>query len=343
MVSMRDVARAAGVSIKTVSRVHTGDPQVAPQTRERVERAISDLGYVANGLAATFRQGRSPVIGIAVPDISDPYFSALVQGIEAVAAENQLFTVVASIADQELERERVEALLSRRLQGFVLAPTSPDQAYLAPWTKQLPIVFVDRQPVHITADWIESDDKHGAHTAVSHLIGLGHRNVTFLSDTIMASTTYARLEGYRSSLRDAGIEPDQGLEVFVESTPAAVRAALHSLLALPQPPTAIFAANPRSTMALAPALREVPVAVVSFGDFPLADALYPAISAMSQNPRRVGELAAQRLLDRIADPDGDFPRRVEVATTLIIRESSLWASQGVGQQPGTPDGATAPY
>ncbi|WP_430868051.1 LacI family DNA-binding transcriptional regulator [Demequina aurantiaca] len=326
MVSMRDVARAADVSIKTVSRVHTGDPQVAPETRERVERAISELGYVPNGLAATFRQGRSPVIGIAVPDLCDPFFAALVQGLDAVAADNHLITVVASIADKDLERERVEALLSRRLQGFVLAPTSLDQAYLAPWSKQLPIVFVDRPPVNVTADLVESDDKRGAHTAVSHLIELGHRRVVFLSDSIMVSTTKARLEGYRSALHEAGIGPDAALELFVDSNPAAVGAALDGLLALPQPPTAIFAANPRSAMALAPALRDRQFAVVSFGDFPLADALYPAISAMHQDPRRVGELAAQRILDRIARPDGDFPRRVEVPTKLIVRESSVRAS-----------------
>ncbi|WP_062210375.1 LacI family DNA-binding transcriptional regulator [Demequina oxidasica] len=322
MVSMRDVAREAGVSIKTVSRVHTGDPQVAPETRERVERAIADLGYVANGLASTFRQGRSPVIGIAVPDISDPFFAALVQGIDAVAANNHLITVVASIADQELEQERVEALLSRRLQGFVLAPSSDDQAYLAPWTAQLPIVFVDRQPVHLSVDWIESDDERGAHRAVSHLIGLGHRRVAFLGDTTIVSTTRARQAGYRGAIQDAGLEYDPALEVVAASNPAATSEALAALLSRPEPPTAIFSSNPRTTMALAPALRDLPLAIVSFGDFPLADALHPAISAMAQNPRRIGELAAQRLLDRIDNPDGEYPRRVEVATELIIRESS---------------------
>jgi LacI family transcriptional regulator len=330
MVSMHDVASAAGVSIKTVSRVHTGDPQVAPETRERVERAIAELGYVPNGLASTFRKGRSPVIGIAVPDLSDPFFAALVQGLDAVAAKNSLITVVASIADEDLERERVEALLSRRLQGFVLAPTSHDQAYLAPWTAQLPIVFVDRQPVHLTVDWIESDDEPGARKAVNHLIELGHRSIAFLSDNIVVSTTSARLEGYRSALRGAGLVADENLEVYVDSNPAEVHSALVALRALPEAPTAIFVSNPRSTMALVPLLRDLPLAIVSFGDFPLAEALHPAISAMSQNPRRIGELAAERLLDRIENPDGDFQRRVEVPTTLIVRESSSRLSPTAG-------------
>jgi LacI family transcriptional regulator len=343
MVSMRDVARAAGVSIKTVSRVHTGDPQVAPETRERVEQAIAQLGYVANGAAQTFRTGRSPVMGIAVPDISDPFFSALVQGLDAVAAENNLITVVASIADKELERTRVEALLSRRLQGFVLAPTSHDQAYLAPWSAQLPIVFVDRQPEHLTADWIESDDQNGAHTAVSHLIELGHRKVAFLTDTTLVSTTKARQEGYRKALREAGIEPDSTLELIAESNSTATDSAIQRVLALPDPPTAIFSANPRSTMALAAILKKHRLAVVSFGDFPLADALTPAVSAMNQNPRRVGELAAQRLLDRIANPEGSFPRRVEVPTRLIVRESSIRVSQGATRRSGTPEGARLTY
>jgi len=322
MVSMRDVARSAQVSIKTVSRVHTGDPHVAPETRERVERAIRELGYLPNGLATTFREGKSPVIGVAVPDISDPYFAAVVQGLDAVAADNQLITVVASIADDELERHRVEALLSRRLQGFVLAPTSHDQSYLEPWSAQLPIVFVDRPPVHLNADWVESDDAPGAQMGVNHLLELGHRSIMFLGDTMGVSTVFARLEGYRSALGAAGISPDPALEVFVDTEPRAVAAALTQLLTLPHPPTAVFCSSARAAMALAPALRTHRLAVVSFGDFPLADALYPAITALSQNPRRIGELAAQRLLDRIADPDREYEQRVEVKTTLIVRESS---------------------
>lgn len=328
MVSMRDVARAADVSVKTVSRVHTGDPHVAPETRERVELAISQLGYVENGLAATFRKGRLPVIGIAVPDLRDPYFAALVQGLDAVAADNRLITVVATIPDEEFEKERVEALLSRRLQGFVLAPSSEDQAYLLPWSAQLPIVFVDRQPVHLDVDWIESDDEPGARRAVGHLLDLGHQRVAFMTDSAVVSTTRARLAGYRAALRSAGQEPDPALEASFESSSAAARSALAQLLALPQPPTAIFSSNPRTTMALAPALRGLPLAVVSFGDFPLADALHPAISAMTQNPRRIGELAAQRVLDRIQNPGGQIPRRVEVPTELIVRESSSALSLG---------------
>ncbi|MFW2513333.1 LacI family DNA-binding transcriptional regulator [Demequina sp. SO4-13] len=327
MVSMRDVARAAQVSVKTVSRVYTGDPHVAPKTRERVERAIQDLGYVANGLASTFRKGRSPVIGIAVPDISDPFFASLVQGVDSVAADNSLITVVASVADEEFERERVEALLSRRLQGFVLAPTSHDHSYLEAWTAELPIVFVDRHPVHLSADWIESDDDRGAHEAVRHLIELGHRRVAFLGDDMGVSTTTSRLDGYRRALRDAGLALDPSLELFVEASPPAVTPAVSRLLALPKPPTAIFSSNSRSTMALVRVLRDQPMAIVSFGDFPLADALRPTISAMEQNPRRIGMLAAQRLLDRIEDPERDFPRRLEVPTRLIVRESSTRASQ----------------
>jgi LacI family transcriptional regulator len=330
MVSMRDVARAAEVSIKTVSRVHTGDPHVSPETRERVEGVIRDLGYVPNGLATMFREGKSPVIGIVVPDISDPYFAALVQGLDAVAADNDLITVVASIAGEKQERERVEALLSRRLQGLVIAPTSHDQAYLSPWFTQLPIVFVDRQPEHLTADWIESDDQPGAHAAVNHLIGLGHQSIAFISEDLEVSTVRARLSGYREALNDAGIAHRPELEVLVESDRHAVAAVIDALLAFPHPPTALFAANARSAMALVPLLRSNRFAVVSFGDFPLADAVQPTISALTQNPRRVGELAAQRLLDRIAQPDADLPRRVEVKTTLIERESSSRAPSNAG-------------
>lgn len=322
MVSMRDVAAAAGVSVKTVSRVHNGDPQVTPETRERVERAIRELGYLPNSLATTFREGRSPVIGVAVPDIGDPYFAALVRGLDRIAAEHRLLTVVASISEAEHESARVEILLSRRLQGLVLAPVSHDQSYLRRWAAQVPIVVVDREPERLTADWVVSDDLEGGRTAVAHLASLGHRRVAFVGDSAGLSTTRARLGGYRAALLEAGIPHDHALELLHGAGPDAARAAVAAVLDGPAPPTAIFSSNARSTMALAPLLRERSLAVVSFGDFPLADALCPSITALDQHPDAVGELAARRLLDRIARPGRRLRRRLEVPTTLTVRESS---------------------
>lgn len=315
MVSMRDVARAAGVSVKTVSRVHNGDPNVAPETRERVEQALATLGYLPNALATTFREGRSPVVGAAVPDVSDPYFASLVRGLDTVAARNGLVTVVASIADAETERERVAALLSTRLRGLVIAPASEEQSYLKPWSGQVPIVFVDRPPIKLTADWIGSDDRAGAIRAVAHLAGLGHTEIAFVGDTLGLSTTAARWDGYVAATAELGLTTQPAIALREATARADLEAALDARPAT----TAVFCSNARLSMLIAPALSSRGLDVVSFGDFPLAGSLTPPVTALDQHPEEIGRLAGERLLERIAHPRRRLSRRVEVPTTLVER------------------------
>jgi LacI family transcriptional regulator len=322
VVSMRDVAAQARVSVKTVSRVHTGDPHVAPETRERVEAAIRRLGYLPNTLATTFRGGRSPVVGVAVPDIGDPYFAAIVRQVDRTAAQHGMLTVVAGIGpDGADEQVRVEALLSRRLSGLVLAPVARDQSYLLPWAEHTPMVFVDRRPARLAADSFTTDDAAGAREGTAHLLAHGHRSVAFLGDTPELTTTADRLQGYRQALQDAGVPWRRDLVAMCAATRPDVAAAVQALRALPHRPTALLSSNARCTMALAPLLAELDLAVVSFGDFPLSDALAPAVTVLDQQPQRLGELAVTRLFDRLAHPDRRFRRRQTLPATLVERES----------------------
>lgn len=328
MVTMRDVALRAGVSAKTVSRVFNDDEHVSEPTRERVQEAMRDLGYVPNTLAQTFRTGRVAAIGVAVPDIGDPFFAAVTRSIEEVAAEHASAVVVTSLGtDPERERSGLEALLRRQISGLVATPTSRDQRYLEPWLARTPIVFIDRTPEGVRADSFVEGDLEAARQATAHLVGHGHRRIAFLGDDVRIPTTANRLQGYRdalSSLASPPIHADPALEVLTGWPTDRAEAELARLLALPEPPTALFSSNARITQEVVTAqhrMGRTDVAVVSFGDLPLAAALQPGLTVVDQNPDELGRRAAERVFARLADPERRFRRTTVLPVRLVARGS----------------------
>lgn len=322
MTTMREVAARAGVSAKTVSRVFNDDPHVLPETRERVQQVMRELNYVPNVLATTFRAGRSSVIGVAVPDIVDPFFAAIARAVDRVARQHGMSTLVTSLGDDPAdERPTLESLLGRKLSGLIVAPVGDDQSYLQRWTDHTPIVCVDRAPVGLDADTFTADDEGGAHAATAHLIDHGHRRVAYLGDALLRSTERARLVGWRRALGEHGLEHGDDLMLGGVSGVEGAAAAIRRLRSLPDPPTAMFSSNARTTMALVRALRDEPQALVGFGDFPLADLLHPAVTVMDQTPARLGELAAERVLARLDNPGVVLAAPTIVGVRLIERES----------------------
>jgi LacI family transcriptional regulator len=322
MTTMRDVAAVAGVSAKTVSRVFNDDPHVLPETRARVEQALRELSYVPNALARTFRAGRAPAIGVAVPDFVDPFFGAIAKAAADLAAAQDMSIVVTSLGyDPSRERPIVESLLRQSLSGLIIAPTSDDQSYLSAWAGRTPIVFVDRPPRRVAADSFVEDDHGGAYAATEHLVSHGHRRIAFLGDRPAVSTTHHRHAGYLAALAAAQLPADDELVAFGASDRAGARAALDRLRAAADPPTAVFSSDARCTMAAVPYLAGSPLAVVAFGDFPMADVLSPALTVIDQDPAELGRLAAARVLDRRSDARRRFRRRTVLPVRLVERES----------------------
>jgi LacI family transcriptional regulator len=327
MSTMRQVAERAGVSAKTVSRVMNNDRYVSAEVRERVERAIEELHYVPNLLARTFRSGRDAAIGVAVPDISDPFFAAVTHAIEQVARARGTAVFVTSLGtDGAHEQAGVEALLGRQIVGLISTPVATDQSYLKPWQPRTVMVFIDRPPSKITADSVIEDDRGGAHAATTHLIDRGHRRIAFIGDRPSVVTTARRLDGYRAALRDAGIEADPGLVALDVTSGTEAAEVVAKLLAPQDPPTAIFSSNTKLSIAVVPALQLIgrtDVALVSFGDVPLASALQPALTVVDQNPDVLGRFAATRLFDRLDNPGRRMRRNTVLPVSLITRSSSL--------------------
>jgi LacI family transcriptional regulator len=326
--TLRDVAVAAGVSVKTVSRVVNGEPGVAAAVRERVAAFVAQLGYRPDVGARTLRRSdrRSASIALLLEDLANPYSAALLRAVEDVARPRAVVVLAASL-DEDPSRERTLAAAfgSRSVDGLVLAPAGDDQSHLAEeMAAGTAVVCVDRAPTGIHVDTVVSTDTAGVAEGVTHLVGHGHRRVAFLGDLATIVTARLRHDGYRAGLAAAGLPYDPQLVVRDVRTDAAVEDALEKLLALPDPPTAVFGAQNLITAGLVRALRRRDlhhrIALVGYDDFLFADLLSPAVTVVAQDPGTIGRTAVALLFDRI-DGDRSPPRTVEVPTRLLVRGS----------------------
>jgi LacI family transcriptional regulator len=322
---MKDVADRAGVSAKTVSRVFNDDPHVLAETRDRVQAAIRELNYVPNMLARTFREGKDAVLAVAVPDLADPFFAAMIRSIEHVADGQGVALMVTGLnRDPSRERAGLEALLRRQVIGLIVCPVHDDQSYLKPWQARTPIVFVDRKPARLSADTIVEDDFGGGHQATAHLIAHGHTRIAFLGDTLALATTRLRLEGYQQALVEAGLPTPAELVSLGSVSSEEASIAVTALMRIDQPPTALLSSNARITMGVIPALQELGrerTGLISYGDFPMSTVIRPAVTVIDQDPDLLGRLAAERLFLRRDQPNKRLTRKVVLAVTLIPRGS----------------------
>jgi LacI family transcriptional regulator len=322
MSTMRDVAAYAGVSQKTVSRVFNQDRHVLPETRERVLAALHDLRYTPNILATGFRAGRLPVIAIAIPDILDPYFAAIARAADEIALQHGLSTIVTSLGDDPAhEQSIVESLLKLSPAGLILAPGSGDPEYLRMWADKVPIVFVDRAPSIAGFDSFTVDDVQGGVLATEHLLSHGHRTIAFVGNRTSLQTGAGRLRGYRTAHERAGVPVREDLIITDVLDDTRAQAAVRTLFAGDKSPTAVFSANAWSTMFLYPLIRRQDVSVISFGDFPMASVVDPALTVIDQDPVRIGSLAAERVVDRIERPARRFRRKTVLEVSLVERDS----------------------
>jgi LacI family transcriptional regulator len=326
--TMREVARLAGVAPKTVSRVVNGVSTVDPQMAARVREAAEKLGYRPNLTASNLRRGdgRTATIGMLVEDAANPYSAALIRTVENIARERGVLVLIGSLdEDPDRERELALALIDRRVDGLVIVPAGRDQSYLiAEQRAGTCLVFVDREPKLLDADVVVFDNRQGAVTAVRHLMEAGHRRIAFLGDQASIPTAAQRLDGYLHALELAQVTADRTLiQQGLVTEQGAIEAARH-LMALSDPPTALFTSQNLVTIGASRALRDLAlenrVAMVGFDDFPLADMLRPGISVMAQDIEAIGRLAAHALFRRL-DGDQSPTATTTVPTRLITRGS----------------------
>jgi LacI family transcriptional regulator len=314
-----DVANAAGVSLRTASRVLNDDPRVASVTRQRVREVMLDLRFQPDAMARSLRAGTDTAIGFVVESISDPFFADVIDAVELEMSRHGRSVLVASTRrDASWERDVVGRMFARRVAGLLLSPTAESHSWLE--HQSVPVVLVDRPAPGLSADLVEIDDRQAAFDAVTHLAAHGHRRIAYVGDTPAIPTSAARLRGYRDALASCQIQPDEEL---IRCDAATSEAAANAVTALMNKPTAIFSATTRASLGVVPALhaaRRTDIALVAFGDFPMADALRPAITVVDHPGHEVGRVAAGRLLARLADP-GLPAERIGVPARIIERGS----------------------
>ncbi|MFG2577015.1 LacI family DNA-binding transcriptional regulator [Streptomyces sp. NPDC048481] len=325
--TLADVAREVGVSAKTVSRVLNEDGPASARTREQVLAAVAKLGFQPNLMARNIRVGGpDTTIGLVIPDLANPFFGAVARSIEDTVRERGLTLLMGSSADEpDRERALTDKFLARRVSILLVVPSvGADHSHLKSHrTAGLPVVFLDRPGVGLATDSIVSSNRAGAHDGVAHLVAHGHRRIGFVGDLPpKLYTRRERLAGYRSALQAAGLPHDRALVTNAHDQRGA-EAATARLLALADPPTALFAGNNIMALGIVAELARSgrkDVAVVAFDDIALAEALEPALTVVAQDPEELGTAAATIALARL-DGDRSRARTVTVPTRLIVRGS----------------------
>ncbi len=327
--TLRDVAAAAHVSFKTVARVVNGEPGVRPETAARVMDAVALLGFHPNPLASSLKRGVSlATVGLVIEDLANPFFASLARVIvEITRARGMLLVIASSDEDPARERQVLDSLVRRRVNGLLVVPAGRDHRSLArEMDLGMPVVFLDRPPGHLRADTVLGDDRAGARAGVEHLAAHGHQRIAAIGDSLAVYTMRERRAGYHAALEAAGLPIDPDLERFDCHDTTDAERAVHQLLALGDPPTAVFGCNNRATVGAVQALvrAEPPVALMGFDDFELAGALATPVSVVVRDNDLLARTAAELLLRRMDGWRGPT-QRIVVPFRLITR--------GSGEQP----------
>lgn len=328
-VTMRHIASLAGVSIGTVSHVVNKTAKVREPLQRRVLEAIRHLGYQPSQLARGLRKNQTSIIGMIVPDITNPFFPAVVRGAEDVAYQNS-YRLILCNADNDPAKERayLRELQSYRTAGLIYIPSVNSRSEaLDDIAATSPVVCLDRQPAGWNGDTVTVDNAGGAFSAASHLLTLGHRSIAMITGNLQLANAASRLEGFRSAMRKAKIEiePEYIQEGRFDRFSGFEK--MRVLLHLRPRPTAVFASNDLLALGALAALRESglrcpeDISIIGFDDLEFSELLHPALTTVSQPKYQMGAKGANLLIKRLRGAT-DPPQHLVLPTELTLRLSA---------------------
>ncbi|MEO7965647.1 MAG: LacI family DNA-binding transcriptional regulator [Gemmatimonadaceae bacterium] len=328
MVTIKDVARRAGVSVATVSRVLNNSGPASPDAARRIREAAAELRYVPHGGARSLITAKSQTIGVLLPDIYGEFFSEVIRGIDQTAQLHGYHILLSGSHNGRPEIEAAMRAMRGRTDGIIaMSPHLDARTLFENLPASVPVVLLscaERDDEHHV---ISIDNGQGAREMVHHLVSLGHRRIAIIQGAQGNYDATERLLGYRQALLDTGLSPDASLEVPGDFTEAAGHRGSLALLEIEDPPTAIFCANDSMAIGALSALRErglqVPrdMTVVGFDDIPLARYMNPPLSSVHVPILEMGERAARRLIGALAGERSTAPRHERVPIRLVVRSS----------------------
>jgi LacI family transcriptional regulator len=328
MANIQDVAKYAGVSISTVSRVLNDRGRVNQDVVANVQAAVQALHYTPNRAARSLRMQQSRIIGLLISDIQNPFFTALIRGIEDVVQQNGYSLILCnSDENEQKERQYIEVLCAEHVAGAIIVPLFDNKRTIRTFNlHQIPIVAVDRKIPD--ADTILVDNKRGAYEAITHLIANGYRRIGIITGPPNTTTGRERFEGYCKALDDAHIPLDPTIVRYGSFKAASGRTLAGELLDIQPAIDALFITNNLMTLGAFETLHErhlqtpQDIGIVSFDEMPWA-ALGPiSLTTVTQPVYEIGSMAAMRLFQRLHNPNDYTQQEIILAPTLCIRDSS---------------------
>ncbi|HEY6991673.1 MAG TPA: LacI family DNA-binding transcriptional regulator [Bryobacteraceae bacterium] len=328
--TMRDVARLANVSVATVSAVVNGSAVVSAQRAARVKKAMETLDYHADQIARGLKTGRTRVVGVVIPDITNPFYPEVILGAEEVAGLARYSVILCNANEDTAQEERqLNALFSHRVDGVLIACSNPAVAVDRLLHRRFPIVCFDRIPEGFRGDAAATDNFAGGYEATRHLIELGHRRIAILAGRTELSTHSGRLEGFRKAMQEAQLPVlDEYCRTGGMQAETGYRFG-RALVRLATPPTAVFCSNNKVLLGFMRALAEAGVecpadiSVVGFDDFTWTENFHPPLTVVYQPARELGRQAMHLLLSRIESGAAAAEcQRVQLRPELHVRQST---------------------
>jgi LacI family transcriptional regulator len=328
-ITRKDVAERAGVSVAVVSYVVNDGPRpVSPETQARVKQAIEELGYYPNELARSLSRGKSATIGLMLPNLKNPVYAEIAESFENVCTASG-YTVMLTGTDRDPAKERklTETLRSKQVDGVVILPSEEPYPFLKLFQQaHIPMVVLE----HDLADThcIVIDDRQGGRLAMQHLLSLGHRRIALIQRETLSPHGHLRGLGCREMLEESGIPLDPALVIVGKAGQAAGYAAMQQWLALPDPPTAVFAHNDMLAVGAMRAIFDagltVPtdISVVGHDDTTIIDYLNPRLTTVKFPVMEMGRRAGQIILELVQQPDSMPAQTITLPVELVIRAST---------------------
>lgn len=331
MTTIRQVAKLAGVAPITVSRVINNTGYISAETRQKVEAAVSQLGYVPNSLSQSLRWKQTGMLALVLTDVTNPFWTTVARGVEDAASEAGYHVILCNTDESpQKQEEYLTALLQKRVDGVLLVPARDDlEDIQRVQMLKVPLVVLDRRLSQPVADAVRCDSESGAYQLTRLLLERGHRQIALLTGPEHVATATDRVTGYRRALREAGLDSDAESVFYGAFTIQSGQDMALQALALNPRPTAIIAGNNFIAIGMMQALRaagiRVPeeISVVGFDDLPASLLLDPFLTVAAQPAYEMGREATNLLIKRLAGDGAQAPQEVVLPVEIVERKSVI--------------------